>query len=169
MFQNLRTGSRLWVLDKGELRVDSAEVIETKMSTSQFGVYPNSQYMPRNVDIRIKFGNEIITLKDFPGDSCSGVFGSNMFIAEAKEIILQEIENIKRNSEKILSEIDTHKDIVTKCNKVLAEHSPDIQRDIERSREIDALKDDIGNMRRDFADIKELLSKILKPKKEDKQ
>lgn len=161
MFQNLRSGVRLWILYKNDMKIGVGEVLSTQMN-NQFQPYSGTQYMPKSLDIKLKVNNnDVITLKDMPCEACTASFGNDMLISETKDAVIAEVETTKANSEKILSEIDMHKSIVDSCNKLLRDYSPDVKRDMERSKEIEGIKTEMTSLKGDLNDIKAMLSRFI--------
>lgn len=174
MFQGLRASSPFYILYKNEPRVAIGEVISVSNPVPQFGAtaYQNGlMTTPKSfVDIKVRVGEEVLDLQKLPADSTIADFGGNgMVVSESREAIINEVDGFKKASERVLADVGRHRKIVSECDKMLSELSPQLKREAEQAEEIENLKQGMGNLRDDLADIKALLSKALNrsPKKED--
>lgn len=165
MFSNLRIGTPLYVLHKSDPKLEIGEVIFVSQPTPQFGTTYSAGYpMPAPkmlVDIKIKSTNGEVDLQKLPADLSIADFGNGMVISESKEAILNEIDTLRKTSVRIIESVDTHKSIVEKCDGLLAELNPQIKQDMERTKEFDGLKKEVGGLKSDLAELKGMLNKLL--------
>lgn len=167
MFQNLRKGSRVFVLYRNEPRVEEAEIDTILNPATQYNA---NQYnlISSVVDMRLKVRNDYINLKEVPANSSDvHLDNNNIIISESKDSIISEIESIKADSSAriIPSEIEKHRDIVERCSVILENLKPEIKREVKRDKEIEELKANFGTLSNEISELKNLiLSKIQKPK-----
>lgn len=128
-----------------------AEVDTVGMPIPQYSAattYSNNQYMPKAVDVKVKLNNETIDLQKLPADSDIADFGQNgMVIATNRECILQEVETLRTQSQRILDSIEQHRSIVANCGKIIEDLNPQLRQEAERNKEIDNLKGEISSMK----------------------
>ena len=172
MFSNLRNGTPLYVLHKSEPRLEIGEVISVSSPMPQFGqTYTAGFQMPGQkmlVDVKIKTQNGDIDLQKLPADSSIADFGNGMVVSESREAILNEIDALRKSSERVIESVDYHRAVIGKCTDLMAELNPQLKQDVERAKELDSLKKDVGGLKDDIVDIKDLLTKMMNKKsKED--
>ena len=165
MFSNLRVGTPLYVLHKAEPQLETGEVIFVSQPTPQFGTTYNAGYpMPTPkmlVDVKIKTAKGDVELQKLPAELSIADFGNGMVISESKDAILNEIEVIRKASAHIIDSVEQHKGIVEKCDVLLAELNPQIRQEVERTKEFDSLRQEVGGLKGDLAELKSMLSKYL--------
>lgn len=166
MFQSLRIGTPLYVLHKNELKVEQGTVTFVSQPTNQFGQVVYGATQPATVDINIQVGDKPIELKKIPATLSISDCGNNRVVSESRDAISNEIMMMKTNSQKVLDSIEQHKDIVRRCDEVLADLNPQIRQEAERSKEIEQLTQRVGGLEGALADIKGLLVRSLDDKKE---
>lgn len=164
MFQNLRNGSKIYILHKSEPKVEVGEVVNISPINQNFTTQYN--IMKYVVDIKVKIDDRELEFQKLPTDASTADF-NGVYISDNKDNIINEISILKINSEKIVNNIETHKDIIKKCELLLTDLSPEIKRDAERLKEFNNMKTEISDLKTNMNDIKNMLSKILKTKKEE--
>lgn len=170
MFQSLRIGTPLYVLHKNEPRLEIGEVTFVSNPTPQFGqTYQMGNPMGQNfivdVNIKVEGKEKPIEIKQLPASQTIADYGNGMVISESREAILNEIGVLKSNSERVINSIEQHKEIVRKCDTLLAELNPQIRQEAERSREIENLSTRVVGLESSIADIKDMLVRTLETKK----
>lgn len=170
MFQNIRIGTPLYVLYKNEPKVDQGEVIFVSNPVPQFGQTTfNAGIMaqqPMTVDVKIKSGEQTIELQKLPATMSIADYGNGMVVSESRDAILNEINVLKGNSQRVIDSVEQHKKVVRKCDALLEDLNPQIRQDAERSREIEALSSRVGGLESSIGRIEELLTRTLNNKKE---
>ena len=165
MFSNLRIGTPLYVLHRNDPKLEVGEVIFVSQPTPQLGTTYNAGYpMPTPkmlVDVKIKTANGDVELQKLPAELSIADFNNGMVISESKDAILNEVDVIRKNSVHIIESVEQHKGIVEKCDVLLAELNPQIRKEAERTREFDSLKQEVGGLKGDLAELKGMLSKLL--------
>ena len=172
MFSNLRNGTPLYVLHKSEPRLEIGEVISVSSPMPQFGqTYTAGFQMPGQkmlVDVKIKTQNGDIDLQKLPADSSIADFGNGMVVSESREAILNEIDALRKSSQRVIESVDYHKAVIGKCTDLMAELNPQLKQDVERAKELDTLKREVGGIKDDMVEIKGMLTKMIdKKSKED--
>jgi hypothetical protein len=166
MFSNLRIGTPLYVLHKNEPQLEIGEVTFVSQPTPQFGTtYSGGYPMPSPkmlVDVKIKSSSGEVELQKLPADLTIADFGNGMVISESKDAILNEIDTLRKSSVRVIESVDMHKNIVEKCDGLLAELNPQIKQEMERTKEFDTLKEEVGGIKTDLVELKGMLSKLLK-------
>lgn len=172
MFSNLRQGALVYVLHKDEPRLEVGEVISVGQPIPEFGTTYSAGFpiagQKMVVELKIKVGNDDITLQRIPADMQVADFGTGMVVSENREAILLELNNLRKTSQSIVDSVDRHNSIISKCDELMQELNPQAKQDAEREKEIKSMRDEMNGLRGDMTDIKALLSKIVnKNKKED--
>lgn len=170
MFKNIRVGSPLYLLHKNEPKLEIGEVESVTQQPPQFTMSYQSgvpyQQQKENVDIQLCVNGEKVTLQQIPSNMEIADIGNGMVVSENKDTMMREVEALRRNSRSVLDSIDKHQSIVEKCNDFLAILNPDVKKEAERIKEMDALRENVNALGDDVSEIKEMLTRILKSKKE---
>ena len=165
MFSNLRIGTPLYVLHKNEPQLEVGEVTFVSQPTPQFGTTYNAGYpMPAPkmlVDVKIKSANGDVELQKLPAELSIADFGNGMVISESREAICNEVDTMRKASVRVIESVEQHKGIVDKCDALLAELNPQIKQEVERTKEFDSLKQEVGGLKDNLLELKDMLSKLL--------
>lgn len=165
MFSNLRIGTPLYVLHKNEPQLEVGEVTFVSQPTPQFGTTYNAGYpMPAPkmlVDVKIKSANGDVELQKLPAELSIADFGNGMVISESREAICNEVDTMRKASIRVIESVEQHKGIVDKCDALLAELNPQIKQEVERTKEFDSLKQEVGGLKDNLLELKDMLSKLL--------
>jgi hypothetical protein len=165
MFSNLRIGTPLYVLHKNEPQLEVGEVTFVSQPTPQFGTTYNAGYpMPAPkmlVDVKIKSANGDVELQKLPAELSIADFGNGMVISESREAICNEVDTMRKASIRVIESVEQHKGIVDKCDALLAELNPQIKQEVERTKEFDSLKQEVGGLKENLLELKGMLSKLL--------
>ncbi len=169
MFQNLRTGTPLYVLHKNELKLEVGEVVSVTPPRPQtiqnytVGVLPPQQTV---VDVEVKIGDNTIKIPGLMTTLSITDCNNGVVVSDSRDAMLSEVSIIKGNSQKILNSIEQHQEIVKKCDELLQELSPQIKQDAERAKEMETLDKRVGGLESSMARIENMLVQALEPKKE---
>ena len=153
MFQNLRQGNSIYILNKvGRISVNVAEVISIGALTPQFSAnyQPNGNFAPpKNViDVKVAYDGKTIDLQRLPADCAIADFGENgMVVSTSKEAILSELSTLKNNSQRVLDSVDKHKENIEVCDKLIEELNPERRKEKELNKEISNLKTEISGLK----------------------
>ena len=139
MFQNLRAGNTIYVLNK-----------ENGLSQEML------------VDVIAKINNQEITYQKLPANSDIADFGNTGIVLSAsKEAINSEIVSLKTKSEDIINSVDYHKNVINDCDKLLSELNPDFAERQKQQDEIKMLKEQISSV---AESVSTLISELRKTK-----
>lgn len=172
MFQSLREGTPLYVLHKNEPKVEQGEVISVTPPVPQFGQTTfNAGIMAQQsmtVDVKIKSGEKTIELQKLPATMSIADYGNGLVVSENSDAILNEISVLKNNSQRVIDSVEQHKEMVRKCDALLEELNPQIRKEAERSREMEAISNRVGGLESSMKRIEEMLSRSLEHKTKEK-
>ena len=148
MFQNLRVGNTIYVLNKENgLSLEKGTVMNVSLPVPKYPLATTFGNQEMLVDIVIKINNQEITYQKLPANSDIADFGNTgIVLSTSKEAINSEIVSLKTKSEDIINSIDYHKNIINDCDKLLSELNPDSAERQKQQDEIKALKDQIALM-----------------------
>lgn len=151
MFQSLRKGTPLYILNKKERNLTIGEVAEVSAPTQQFGTtYQNGFLAPPKsfVDISVNVNGEIINLQGLPADVTIADFGgTGMVVSESRDQMNSELDAFEATSAKALSEEEMHRDIVAKCKEMRAILNPQIAKEVKQAKEIEGIKAEITEIK----------------------
>lgn len=159
MFQNIRKGATLYVLNKQDATLEVGEVVNVTPPQPMYNhTYQGGQFTPPKmyVDIELNAGGKVITLQKLTADATIDD-KNGIIVAENRDAILNEIEVLAKNSQRIIESCDYHNEIVNKCRALVAELNPQLKREAEQAREI-------SDLRQQLSDIKGMLADVLNKK-----
>jgi hypothetical protein len=161
MFSNLRIGTPLYVLHKQEPQLEIGEVTFVSQPTPQMGTTYNAGFqMPTPkllVDLKIKTANGEVDLQKLPADLSIADFGNGMVVSESRDAIYNEIEALRKNSQRVVDSIEYHQTVMSKCTDLMAELNPQVKQEAE----FDSLKQEVSGIKGDLAELKGMLAKFL--------
>lgn len=178
MLYGLRQGSNLFVLYKGEPRVETLEVVSVSNPVPQFPTYSAGSPLAqpsRIVDIVARRGNEQVKFEKVPADVPIADFGPNsgIVLSESKDAIITEIDALKKSSERALADVKRHQKVVSECDKMLKELNPALEREAENMARLDNLEQRLEGLTSGMAsldgtlnEIRALLKSNRKPKED---
>lgn len=157
MFKNVRVGSHIYILHRNEPRLEIAEVRSVETLPPEFNMaYQNGvpyQQQHNFVTIHTRVGDNDVNLTKLPSEidvcDCNG-----MIVSESKDAMLSEVYALQNTSKAILDSMEKHQGVIDKCNEFLSVLNPDIKKEEDRAKEMDALKEDVN-------EIKAMLTSIL--------
>lgn len=166
MFQNLRTGAPLYVLDKNTPQVVIYDVVKVSEIRTKMDTHTPTMWPPRTtnvVDITVKNESQNVTFREIPADLTVYDYGeTGVVMSENREAILAEIENFKSVSQRALSEVERHRKNVELCDSMLMALNPKAKEEAERAKEFSTIKDEVAEIKKMMAE----LYKSMKPKTE---
>lgn len=171
MFQNLRVGTPLYVLHKNELKLEVGEVISVtpprpqQIQNFNMGVLPPQQTV---IDVEVKLDGGVVKIPNLLTSLSITDCSNGVVVSDSRESMLNEVAVLKGNSQKILNSIDQHKEIVRKCDEVLAELNPQIRQEAEWSKEIGSLSSRVGGMEESIRRMEAMLTHTLDDKPKEK-
>ena len=162
MFSNLRIGTPLYILHKQDPKLEIGEVTFVSQPSPQFGATYSAGYpMPAPkmlVDVKIKSSSgEVVDLQKLPADLSIADFGNGMVVSESRDAIYNEIEALRKTSQRVVESMDYHQSVVGKCTDLMAELNPQVKQEAE----FDSLKQEVSGIKGDLQELKGMLSKFL--------
>lgn len=166
MFQSMKPGSRLYILDKSEEPVMKIGYVESV--TQPKPMYPTynpalsfGTNMQTVVDIVVKVDNE---KKDIIGLPSSETIHSkgDFVISETREAMISEVDAMLQNSKNIIDSIDKHKKIISSCEDILKDLNPVYAKDKERDSIIEDLSNKVNNMQNVLTRLEAFLNNTQK-------
>lgn len=142
MFSALRQGSVIYILEKGEkpsLKVGSV------VSVTQPSYGGNFVLGGQTMDINVKVGNETMDFRNVPSQLSLATY-NNAIIAETKELMSNEVDNMLQSSKSIVDSVPYHTSIITSCEEILKDLNPRFAKEKERDEDISNLKTKIGGL-----------------------
>lgn len=153
-FKDLKIGHQVYMLHKGNnLKVGIGKV--AVISPSRFPqTQGNIQAMQMVVDVTIEENGESKTYTT--PDSLSVTYaGNELVIATERDGVLREVESIKAQNEDELSKIDTRRQVVSECEKILTEWNPSFKEKRETEERF-------AKLETSMTDLKSMLSGLIK-------
>ena len=163
MFQNLRTGNTIYVLNKENgLSLEKGTIVSESLPVPKYPLATTFGNQEMLVDIIVKINNQEITYQKLPANSDIADFGNTGIVLSAsKEAINSEIVSLKTKSEDIINSVDYHKNIINDCDKLLSELNPDFAERQKQQDEIKMLKEQISSV---AESVSTLISELRKAK-----
>lgn len=165
MFGTLRSGSLLYILNKGE---NPSLNIGQVLSVTPPRPKVNSQFMPNPmqveqvVDITVKVGDDTKTFCNVNTSlSLVDTGANNYVISDDKTAITNEVEAFGTISQNALNSVPYHKKVVTACKQMMIDLNPNLQKEAERDNEIGKLKSDLSDMKNSMNEMAKLLRSAL--------
>ena len=112
----------------------------------------------QTLDINVKVGNQTMDFKNVPS-SQSTVNYNNAFIAETKELMSGEVDNILQSSKNIIDSVPYHTNVVSGCEEILKELNPRFAKEKERDEDISNLKNKMTGLESKMDEMLSLLTK----------
>lgn len=155
MFSALRQGSVVYILEKGENPVLKVGQV---VSITQPNYSSNFLMNGSTIDINVKVNNQNMDFKNVPSSQSVANY-NNAVIAETKELMSNEVDNMLQNSRSIVDSVTYHNNIITSCESILKELNPRFAKEKERDEDINNLKDKMGGIESKMDKILGLLQK----------
>ncbi len=155
MFSALRQGSVVYILEKGENPVLKVGQV---VSITQPNYSSNFLMNGSTIDINVKVNNQNMDFKNVPSSQSVANY-NNAVIAETKELMSNEVDNMLQSSRSIVDSVAYHNNIITSCESILKELNPRFAKEKERDEDINNLKDKMGGIESKMDKILGLLQK----------
>lgn len=169
MLSGLRAGTPVFILYKHEPRFAMGKVVSVSNQFPQFNL--QQPLMPGNgpvVDITVEVDGKTETYPRVPTSSTIAEFpDKGVVLSETRDGIINEVNAIRSASENAINQVETHKRVITECDKLLLDLNPQLKREREQANEIAMLKEQLSGMSDQIAALTGMLSKSLGKKKED--
>lgn len=155
MFSALRQGSIIYILETGEQpKLKIGEVLGC--TQPNFG----NNFLGNNgtLTINAKAGDQTFDFKNVPSQQSVATY-NNAIIAETKELMSNEVDNMLQRSKNILDNVDYHKNVIASCEEILKDLNPKFAKEKERDEDINKLKDKIGGIESKMDQLLTILQK----------
>jgi len=166
MFGNLRAGSLIYILNKGE---EPSLNIGQVLSVTPPRPKVNTQFMPHPmpmeqvVDLTVKVGDDTKTFTGVNTNLSIVDTGANSYvIADDKQAIINEIEAFGTISQNALNAIGYHKKVIAACKQMMVTLNPSLQKEADRDTKI-------GNLEKELSEIKNGFSELMNYLKSNNQ
>lgn len=155
MFSALRQGSVIYILEKGE---NPTLKVGQIVSITQPNYSNNFLMNGSTIDINVKVGDQNMDFKNVPSSQSTATY-NNVIIAETKELMSNEVDNMLQSSKSIVDSVTYHNNVIASCENILKELNPRFAKEKERDEDITNLKDKMGGIESKMDQILTLLSK----------
>ena len=164
MFSNLRQGSQIYILEKGEKAPSLIEGIVSSVSaprpkfitqTPGINLGMNTETV---VDVKAKSGEQDYDFKDLPVNLCIANFGG-VVVCESREAMLQEIDARDAESKQVIESAPYHEAARLHYEQFRRRLNPSYEKEKERDDAILKLNDEVNGMKGNIDKILSILSK----------
>lgn len=165
MFQNLRTGTPLYVLDKKTPQVVIYEVVKVtprqKVDATLQAMWPPKTF--NVVDIEVKNESQNVTFKDVPAELSVADYGeTGVVMSITREAILTEIDNFRSASQRGLDDVPRLQRNIEACDSMTQLLNPKAKEEAERAKEFSTIKEEVAEIKKMMAEMYQ----TMKPKKD---
>ena len=155
MFSALRSGSTVYVLEKGDTPILKVGQVISATSPTTYNYLSTG-----TIDINVRFGDETAEFKQLPAALSIANYGSTV-ISESKDQMCQEVENMIRESKQILDSIPHHEVVIAEGEEILKQLSPQFAQQKDQEDKINSLETKVGSMESKIDNIASILTKVL--------
>lgn len=168
MFNGLREGSALYILRKGDkdhapaLRI--ANVTKKGDPLTVAGLPATNYGFPQDtfVDIEAKAGEEEYKFSKLASNDTMRYYpNENTLVADNREQIIQEYENMCRMSTQALDTMPYHQGVVDAREAIMCQLNPQLAKEKEQEAKIGVLEGKINGIEGTLGNIQEMLAKAL--------
>lgn len=159
MFQGVRPGSVLHILQKGE----DEPVLKTGQVVSvsnPYAVSPAQNLFGQQntvVDIKVRIDGEVTTLKELPSLDTFTQGKDGTIVADNPEALLAEVENRMRDSRQVVESAPMHQHLLEVYEGFINVLNPKLAKQKEQEQEIAMLKQEMNGMKGTLTDIHNIL------------
>lgn len=133
-FKELKQGYPVYILDKEKLTVKQGKVINT--SFPRIDTQPTGRQMVVDITLDMNGKNAVYTM---PEDSAV-VYANNLVLSTDQHCLAIEVEKMKADAEKILSTMDTQKEIIDVADDLLAQLNPSFKEKRETEQRFEKIE-----------------------------
>lgn len=149
-FKELKQGYSVYILDKDQMCVKQGKVVS--VSAPHIDKKGFDLGVALVVDVVLDIDGAVATYT-FKEDTETGYVQSTVITTD-KSNIVREVDAIKSQSEEALSQVDTLKDRLQKCNEILVDLNPAI-------KEKQAIDERFGKLENSMDELKSMISGLL--------
>lgn len=166
MFSGLRQNSLFYVLEKGESPVlKVGQVVSVSNPAPKFGQYGVPGYaqpMETIVDVSVRIDDDTKEFKQLPSNLSVAHFDDRgVVVADSREAMCSEVSAMLHTSKNVLDSVDYHKNVAESCGKILEQLDPQLAKEKEQEKKIDALEIKMSGMEGTLNSIQTMLSEAL--------
>lgn len=161
MFQNLRQGNTLYVIDKSG--VPSLKIGQVVSVGNPTPVYNNSTPITMGLQtktevlVRAKVDDKEGDFPHLPSDQNTHDYG-NMVVTDSREAALSEVEALKQFSQSVIDSVPHHEKSILACEEMAKSLNPNYAKEKERDEAIGSLNSRMDSMEGNIAKILKLLN-----------
>ena len=150
LFSQLRLNSPIYILQK-----DATPYVEVGQVTNVSAPMPNLSAMPvlgqpmsYIVDITANVGGQMTQYQKLPANAEVADFANNgnVFLSCTREGINTEVQSMRQRSADVLASVDYHREIVSVCDKMIAQLNPEVAEKEKQQQEIASLREQINSL-----------------------
>ncbi|MDO4465398.1 MAG: hypothetical protein Q4C49_00075 [Bacillota bacterium] len=144
-------------------------VVNVSMPKPKYAVPPTfGQVQDMVVDVTAKVDGQIVNYTMLPAnqdvaDTYSN--NENIVITDNREAMNAEIISTKQKSIDILNSIETHKNTISDCDKILSELNPEYAEKQQQQSEINSLKSQLMDVTTTLSSLTQLIKELKEEKK----
>lgn len=158
MFGALRQGSTIYVLDKQNRPSLKIGKVETTTQPTGYNM-PYVQPIGQTFDIVVKYDDgRTDEFKQLQTQNSIAVYG-NVVVAETRELMMQEIDAMERDSKRVLDSVPYHESVLQSVGEMKAVLSPEYAKEIETDKRLNTLEQGLGMIQQSQQAILDMLSK----------
>ncbi len=162
MFSDLKKGFQVHALDTNSVpKYGIGKVIavsEPRYLTPQPGNY--QQIQSRVIDLTVELDGETKTYTVPESQSVAKAMG--ITLSTGIEPIMNELNAIKQTSKEIIESVDSHREKMEACEKILEDVNPAFKQTREQDRKIAGIEDKVNGLTSSFDELKKLIVERLK-------
>lgn len=163
MFQNLRQGNTLYILEKSETpTLKMGEVVSVGAPTPVYNTQTaglTMGFQPKmEMSVRAKVDDKEGDFAHLPTDQSVHDYGT-MIVTDGREAMLSEVDAMKQRSRHILETVDYHKEVVEACEDMCKKLNPNYAKERERDEAIDTLNERMSGIEEELSKVVKLLTK----------
>lgn len=163
MFQNLRQGNTLYILDKSDVPVlkmgqvvnvgQPTAVYNTKTAGLTMGLQPKME-----LTIRAKVDDKEGDFSHLPADMTVHDYG-NMIVTDNREAMLSEVDSLKQGAVQILESVERSKATIAACDEMFKVLNPSFAKEMARDEAIGNLNERLNGIESTMSQMLKLLNK----------
>lgn len=170
MFQNLRPGNTIYILDKAEkptLKMGQVLKVGTPLpvyNPQQPGIL-NGFQAKYELTIHARVDDTEGDLAHLPATENTHDYG-NMLVTDSREAMITAVDAMRQQSKQLLDSVEHHKEVMAACDELFKELNPSFAKEQERDEALKDLNDRFDNFEKKFGsaltNIEKMLSKGTK-------
>ncbi len=133
-------------MDKSNLTLKVGSVVTLPQQTSYNNPYMASLMIPFSATVKFDDGTQSEFQQLQPSSSVA-VYG-NVVVTETKEQMMQEVDQMLRQSKSVLDSIGYHKKVLTACDDMMKILSPAFAKEKNTEERLDSLEQGMGDIKK---------------------